>query len=157
GLCNRCNWGLGNFRDDPDLLETAAKYLLHWDTHTAPKLDITATVEESPSAHHGSRYQDRYSQRWHIETAYGLTLEAYDAILDNPCRVCGRHKADHLDHDHATGKVRAGLCKHCNWGLGNFKDDADLLARAAEYLRHWRTQIELAKSTDICLLPETNI
>ena len=34
-----------------------------------------------------------------------------------------------------TPRVRAMLCRHCNSGLGFFKDDPDLLQIAVEYLR----------------------
>ena len=41
----------------------------------------------------------------------------------------------HVDHCHDTGQVRAILCRECNWGLGNFKDDPQRVFEAARYLR----------------------
>ncbi len=40
----------------------------------------------------------------------------------------------HIDHDHSTGKVRGLLCSCCNTGIGMFKDNPDVLDRAAFYL-----------------------
>ena len=75
--------------------------------------------------------------------AYGITLEDYAAMLkkqDGKCAICGARtpgsgkKMWSIDHDHATGEVRGLLCGTCNTGLGMFKDSADNLRAAANYL-----------------------
>lgn len=45
-----------------------------------------------------------------------------------PLRLC-------VDHDHSTGVPRALLCSGCNVGLGSFRDNPELLMKAAEYLK----------------------
>ena len=50
------------------------------------------------------------------------------------CAICKTAPAVHVDHDHATGAVRALLCFNCNGGLGQFKDDPAVLRAAAEYV-----------------------
>jgi hypothetical protein len=59
---------------------------------------------------------------------------------DGLCALCGTNnpgtkKGWAVDHCHATGKVRGILCIGCNTGLGGFKDDPNLLRKAAEYLK----------------------
>jgi len=39
-----------------------------------------------------------------------------------------------VDHNHKTNKVRGLLCQRCNMGIGQFRDDPNLMARAVEYL-----------------------
>lgn len=59
-----------------------------------------------------------------------------DAAL--ACEICrlpfGPDRRVHIDHDHATGRVRGTLCRSCNTALGLVNDDAAILASAIEYL-----------------------
>ena len=43
-----------------------------------------------------------------------------------------------VDHDHKTGKIRSLLCTLCNTGIGQFKDDVELLKLAIKYLEHYQ-------------------
>jgi recombination endonuclease VII len=49
------------------------------------------------------------------------------------CAICREAKAEHVDHDHATGRVRGLLCFNCNGALGQFRDRTDLMLPAVEY------------------------
>jgi Recombination endonuclease VII len=75
------------------------------------------------------------------EKLYGLSLDAYTAILERQsgrCAICHDPASGELalaaDHDHATGAIRGLLCSRCNNGLGSFRDDSALLRTAAAYL-----------------------
>ncbi|MCA1705615.1 MAG: endonuclease VII domain-containing protein [Actinobacteria bacterium] len=54
------------------------------------------------------------------------------------CFICGRPPREdislHVDHDHATGKVRGILCFCCNNALADFQEDLHLLRKAMAYL-----------------------
>lgn len=86
-------------------------------------------------------------QRWRTknkdkrrEQKFGLTPGQYDEMLaeqQGVCAICKQpspSRALAVDHDHQTGAVRGLLCTGCNVGLGNFRDDTELLARAQAYL-----------------------
>lgn len=67
---------------------------------------------------------------------YNLSDEQYSILLNQQkgkCIICGEIPTS-IDHNHETGKVRGVLCLNCNLGLGNFKDDLDLLKNAVKYL-----------------------
>jgi hypothetical protein len=82
---------------------------------------------------------------------YGISQDDYNArrAAQGPqCYLCGMSEETSqvsrwgvlcLDHCHATGVIRKFLCARCNKGLGCFGDDPELLARAAEYIRSFRT------------------
>jgi hypothetical protein len=78
--------------------------------------------------------------RFYFSRKYGLTPEQVEEMAKAGCHICGttdwpgRHSRPHVDHCHKTGKVRGILCHECNTGLGKFKDDPDLLAKASAYL-----------------------
>jgi hypothetical protein len=66
-----------------------------------------------------------------------VMLEAQGGV----CAICQAAPAAHVDHDHETGAVRALLCFNCNGGLGQFKDDPEVLRAAADYVEeHRRSQ-----------------
>lgn len=80
--------------------------------------------------------KDKVSQRITAKR-YGLSKEAYEALLKNSNNVCAICKSEAIllvDHDHNNGKVRGMLCRKCNSGLGYFDDKILLLRNAAEYL-----------------------
>ena len=60
---------------------------------------------------------------------------AYEARATGECVICGTVGNVVIDHNHETGHVRGPLCQHCNFGLGHFRDDPELLEFAALYLR----------------------
>lgn len=85
----------------------------------------------------------RYSYSYKLKE-YGLTLVDFDAMMEaqqGRCRICDREfdsqvkpLQPHVDHCHATGKVRGILCFTCNTGLGKFNDNVEWLRAAVLYL-----------------------
>ncbi len=85
---------------------------------------------------------------------YGLTREDVFKILkeqNNKCKICyikiylNKNRKDNLcvDHDHNSGEVRGLLCRHCNWGLGHFKDNINNLYNAIQYLKTQKNHIDI--------------
>ena len=84
----------------------------------------------------------------HLQSKFRLSNDDYDALLKSQgdgCAICGTDRcytnprsgkpvALSVDHCHTTGTIRGVLCKDCNIGLANFKDDPNLLRRAIAYL-----------------------
>lgn len=72
----------------------------------------------------------------------GLTQARFDEMLvsqEERCAVCrspepGGRGSFHIDHDHATGRVRGLLCHHCNVALGSARDNPSILRAMADYL-----------------------
>jgi hypothetical protein len=88
----------------------------------------------------------------HLRKTYGLSLEDYEALLkrqNHRCAICrapfdASPRRLHIDHDHATRRVRGALCFRCNIGLGNFRDDPTLLTAASAYLERGGADVERA-------------
>lgn len=74
----------------------------------------------------------------HRRNKYGMTLEQWDEMMLNQggmCAMCNEERRLGVDHNHATGKVRALLCLGCNVAIGHLKESADLATNAASYLK----------------------
>lgn len=87
---------------------------------------------------------------------YGMSKERFEELLVEQgglCPVCDTPEPGvsgwHIDHDHACcdrkgscgNCIRALLCGPCNQGLGLFRDNAERLRKAADYIdRHTTTK-----------------
>lgn len=90
--------------------------------------------------------QRRYQRNWHLKKTYGITLEQYEAKLeeqDGKCQICGatRGASDReslcVDHNHNTGELRGLLCVRCNLSVRDLGDDPVLARKVLEYVeRH---------------------
>lgn len=85
---------------------------------------------------------------------YGLTPEQFDATLaaqGGRCKICRTENPGgqgwHVDHDHACcntrkkacGKCLRGiLCTRCNIGIGNLRDDPEIIFAALKYILEFR-------------------
>lgn len=88
--------------------------------------------------------------------SYGITRDQYLQMIEDQggkCGICGNDpgfKGWQIDHDHSCCNQRSGcgrcvrmlLCERCNHGLGHFKDDPEVLEKAAQYVREFRASIK---------------
>lgn len=76
-------------------------------------------------------------RRGQLLAKYGIDIETYERMVEDQrggCAACGATgKQLHVDHDHATGRVRALLCGGCNVALGQCHEDPERLRSLALY------------------------
>lgn len=90
------------------------------------------------------RWRDRNKR---LFKDYGITTTQYNEILQQQnecCLICGTHQSKldrplDVDHCHNGEFVRGLLCRHCNTGLGHFKDNVNTLLNAINYLNKWQS------------------
>jgi hypothetical protein len=82
----------------------------------------------------------------HLRLKYGLTPDEHQKMLsdrNNTCDLCTRtfetlegRQGPHVDHCHATGKVRGILCPVCNRQLGVVEslERKGILDKTVEYM-----------------------
>jgi hypothetical protein len=81
-----------------------------------------------------------------LKRNYDMTPEQYSELLskqNNSCACCGKHVSEfkrrlHVDHDHATGRVRALLCTLCNPLVGFAKENINRLEMTITYLNKFK-------------------
>lgn len=72
---------------------------------------------------------------------YGISPEAQRVLWESQNGRCAGCRGElafadaHLDHDHATGRVRGFLCQPCNLTLGFSQESIPRLIALADYVR----------------------
>ena len=91
----------------------------------------------------------RYAIRYKIPAA---DLAALIASQENKCGSCGDDLVSghgtHIDHDHATGKVRGILCRDCNLAEGFLRGSPERARKLAAYLDRHASPIAPGIETD---------
>lgn len=133
---------------------TSAGYLAHY----YAKEPTCEACRKGHAAHVAKRRVDdpELSLQSNLWYKYRLRLNDYYALLETQggcCAICRiaaptdiRTDRFHVDHDHrccpgprSCGNCTRGLlCHACNTALGNFRDDPEVLDRAAAYIRATR-------------------
>ena len=93
---------------------------------------------------HPEAYRQYKREHARLDTLkqYGLCEQDYQELLvaqNGVCAIClsqDKHSRLAVDHCHKTNKVRGLLCRGCNFALGKFADDPEVVARALVYLRN---------------------
>lgn len=130
----------------PQVRDEAIERAKRWREENRERyLEIQRRNKRSPEG----RRRDRAG---HLQRKYGISLEQYDALLEEQGGVCAICEclprgdvAFHVDHDHGVGGIRGLLCFRCNGALGDFEDDPELLRRGAEYLTSYRLRQRLQR------------
>lgn len=90
-------------------------------------------------------------RRSKLKSDYGMTPEQWQAMFNGQgckCAICGTTEPQskngwNTDHCHKTGKVRFILCAHCNRGLGAFKDNPEIMRKAATMIEEIQNQADM--------------
>lgn len=77
-----------------------------------------------------------------LRVRFGLSVHEFEALLaaqGGVCVICKkanwRKRRPHVDHDHASGKIRGILCFNCNGALGHIHDNPEILRAMINYLK----------------------
>jgi len=87
-------------------------------------------------------------RNYHLKRKYGIGINEYDALFKTQnglCSICNNppgSKILYVDHNHSTKQVRRLICRDCNLGLGNFKDNPNLLRAGADYLETYDEELK---------------
>jgi hypothetical protein len=134
GDCKGCfkSRAAARYRADPAAAKARVK---RWQQENAERLnEYRRQRREDPAV-------KRRERDTRLKRVYGIGVDDYDRMLEaqaGGCAICGRPPREdisfHVDHDPASGSVRALLCFKCNNLLGDVGDDPWLLRAAAMYL-----------------------
>lgn len=81
---------------------------------------------------------------------HGIVHSQAYAKYPRLCGICYTTKNLVGDHDHKTGLPRGVLCRNCNMGVGNLRDDPKTLRAAADYLEQGEATIYISGPMSNC-------
>ena len=125
-------WGADNFYWKEPMVDSGKRA-----DRAAYMREYSAKMRAANPAYHKNSF---------LRRTYGITIDRYNEMLREQgggCAICGKAESTEIrgkvvslavDHDHATGAVRALLCSACNTAIGLFNDDITLLAKAQAYV-----------------------
>ena len=139
-VCTKCGLEkpvaeFGKHKDAPDGLRYSCKPCFNQRSKSWRRRNPEYQKEWSKN----NRHRHKNAQ---LKYKYGITEADYKKMLqaqNYSCKICGladsqqRHGL-HVDHCHATGKIRGLLCRRCNTALGFCEDNIDVLANMIKYL-----------------------
>jgi len=123
--------------------------MFHVDRHSYEGRRSTCKSCRKHSPSYVPKYDESVARKMRARrllNVFNLTLEQYEEMLvsqNGVCAICGcpetvMQKGKLLplsvDHDHATGKVRALLCASCNIGLGHVECNLPHIPQFIAYL-----------------------
>jgi hypothetical protein len=149
--CRKCRLAYAKkYREENK--ESAVASVKKW--HAANKEKMKAYHKEYYETHReGLLEQQRKYNKTRVAQTFAkdlrknfdLTIEDYARMLhaqDRKCAACGdalaMNKKTHVDHCHATGKVRAILCHHCNISLGLMQESPDRMRSLIAYIERFK-------------------
>lgn len=131
------------YAENPKVREERARANREWrkvhGPEVAAKLRLRRETDAEWREEQNARLRGRSQRHVQLKHHYNLTTDQYAAMVADQagcCAICQQSSSRtlHVDHCHATGKIRALLCSRCNAALGSMRDNPDLLRAAADYL-----------------------
>lgn len=118
---------------------------------TTPEAKAAAARESSRRTRENMPYRQRLA--YSLRQWYGITIEQYDAMRERQgyaCATCGTPESEcripnqqdqpcrlTVDHNHVTGEVRGLLCNRCNAGLGNLREEPEIMRSLIRYIEQY--------------------
>lgn len=99
------------------------------------RLEVKAWAETNPKRRAAT------ARKTFLKATYGITVEQFEEMWKSQNGLCASCEdplrrgsgGAAVDHDHATGAVRALLCAPCNMSLGAQKEDPERIRKLARY------------------------
>jgi hypothetical protein len=127
-----------------DRLSSYCKQCIKIKYSTYYKHNKTKETKRKRTHFHKNKETERARPRKYL---YGIDQNEFDQLFKKQnfsCAICKTTEIGKLwwcvDHDHESNCVRGILCHSCNCGLGMFKDRAENLRVAADYLDYFNSK-----------------